>query len=470
MARQPSTWLQVSAQRFETRRMQHALVRGDAGMHDDPLRAQSASLAAGGIVAAVIVAVCVVLAFIKPHGTLGSAQIVLTRETGALYVRLGDTWHPTPNLSSARLAAGAAVDPAIVTQQALAGVKRGPAVGIPGAPAVIGRTVPLRTWTVCDGPDTVVIAGDEASAIQRFDPTRSLLVTPRGESAAITYLLYDGRRAEVDLRNPAVVAALRLDDVVPLPVSRALLDTVPEVAPIAAPHIEDLGASGPSTMAGARVGAVVRVSRAEITEAAEAVDYYVVLADGIQRISEMAADLIRFAYPGGPAVVLTVAPAAIAATRVVHGLPLATLPDRAGTPIGSGSSMMVCARWQADATAAKTNTAVSVGRSSAVDGGLVLAQADGDGPDIDRIVIAAGHSADVRSARIVGDDGHTGPRFVVTDTGVVHGVRDDAAATALGLSEDSGGAPWSILARLPRGPELSVDGAARVHDVLAAPP
>jgi hypothetical protein len=34
-----------------------------------------------------------VLAFVHSSGTLGSAPIVMVRETGALYVRVGDTVH-----------------------------------------------------------------------------------------------------------------------------------------------------------------------------------------------------------------------------------------------------------------------------------------------------------------------------------------------------------------------------------------
>ena len=40
--------------------------------------------------------------------------------------------------------------------------------------------------------------------------------------------MYDGWRAKVDLRNRAVVRALKLDGVIPRPVSRALLDATPE--------------------------------------------------------------------------------------------------------------------------------------------------------------------------------------------------------------------------------------------------
>jgi hypothetical protein len=62
MARQPTTRLQVSGYRFLVRRMEHALVRGDVRMLDDPLRAQSLSLIAGCIVAAIVVAGCAILA------------------------------------------------------------------------------------------------------------------------------------------------------------------------------------------------------------------------------------------------------------------------------------------------------------------------------------------------------------------------------------------------------------------------
>ena len=58
--------LQVSGYRFLVRRMEHALVRGDIRMLDDPLRAQSLSLAAGCVLAAIAVAVCAVLALFQP--------------------------------------------------------------------------------------------------------------------------------------------------------------------------------------------------------------------------------------------------------------------------------------------------------------------------------------------------------------------------------------------------------------------
>ena len=275
--------------------MMHALVRADVAMYDDPLRAQSLSLAVGGLLATLVVVAGAVVGLVRPHGVPDSVPIVIAHDTGALYVRVGDTLHPVLNLASARLIARTAANPVAASDASIADAKRGPLMGIPGAPATIGEPVRGRAWTVCDGDDTVVGLGD--LALDGLDSTRPVLVTPRDEGAATTYLLYDGQRAPVDLRNVAVVRALRLDGVDPVPVSRTLLDVVPEVPAIAAPPIAGAGAPGPPALRGAAIGAVVSIQRAGIVER------YVVLRDGLQSIGDVAADLIGFTYGvhAGPA-------------------------------------------------------------------------------------------------------------------------------------------------------------------------
>lgn len=452
MADQPTTRLAASGHRFLLRRMEHALVRRNIAMHDDPLRTQSLSLVAGCVLAAIAVAACAILAFIRPQGTLGSASIVMVRDSGALYVRIGDVLHPVPNLASARIIAGSAANPVVVAEAVIASTERGPSMGIPGAPAAIGTPLAAPSWMVCDTDRTVVIV----DATDRLDDSRSVLVTPRGEGPATTYLLYDGRRAEVDLRNPAVVRALRLEAVAPVPVSRALLDSVPEVPAIAAPAVDGLGSAGPRSLDGIPVGAVVRVIRADAT------DYYAVLRDGVQRIGEVAADLIRFTYRGLDGVP-TIAPSAIARTSSVDGLAVGHLPQRAREPVGAGSSSAVCAQWRADEGAE-----VLTGKPS-IDAATTLAQADGDGPKVDAVAVPAGRAVDARAVAIVGDDGSAGPRYLISDMGVVYGVHDDDVATRLGLTGSPTPAPWPILAALPRGPELSSEAASIMRDGLMAP-
>jgi type VII secretion protein EccB len=462
MADQPTTRLAASGHRFLMRRMEHALVRRNIAMHDDPLRAQSLSLVAGCVLAVIAVAGCAILAFIRPQGSLGSASIVMVRDSGALYIRRDDVLHPVPNLASARLIAGSAANPVVVAEAAIAGARRGPSMGIPGAPATIGAPLAASSWTVCDTDRTVVIVGADTSGTDRLDDSRSVLVSPRGEGPATTYLLYDGQRAEVDLRNPAVVRALRLEGVAPVLVSRALLDTLPEMPAIAAPVVDGAGAAGPRSLEGTPVGAVVKVVRADAT------DYYAVLRDGVQRIGEVAADLIRFTYRGLDGVP-AVAPSAIARTAVVEGLAVGHLPQRAREPLGADGSAAVCVQWRADQAGDRSRSVVLTGKRNADMGTTSLAQSDGDGPNVDAVALPAGRVVDARAAAIVGDDGTAGPRYLVSDMGVVYGIHDDDVATHLGLTGPPAPAPWSVLAALPRGPELSTEAASVVRDGLAPP-
>lgn len=428
-------------------------------MDVDPMRAQSRSLVAGCVLAAIAVAGCAVLAVVKPQGAVGSAQIVMARESGAVYVRVGDRLHPVFNLASARLVARANATPVVVSERALEPFPRGPRLGIPGAPEAIGAPLDAGPWTVCDAERTVVATGVPLPAL---DPSRTVLVTLRGEGIARTHLLYAGRRAEVDLRDRAVTRALHLDGLVPLPISRALLDTVPEVPAVTAPRVPGAGSPGPGSLGGFGVGTVVRVARADGDE------FFVVLADGVQRVGELAADVIRFAY-GGVGEIPVVTPPTIASVPLVGSLPVADFPRSTRTPIATRDGMAVCASWQPGLDG-PSNVVVGVGDRRVVDGfeATRLAQADGDGPRVDAVALPRGRSAYVRSARIVGDDGSTGPRFLVTDSGVVFGVRSDDDAAFLGLSAPHP-APWSVLAQLPSGPELGAEAASVPRDTVASP-
>jgi type VII secretion protein EccB len=459
MARQPNTRLQVSGYRFLLRRIEHALVRGDVRMLDDPLRAQSLSLIAGCVLAVIAIAGCAILAFVRPQGTLGSAPIVMTRESGALYVRIGDTMHPVLNLASARLIAGNPANPQLVSEAAISGAKRGSQVGIAGAPDTIAPPLDGNesSWTICDdATTTTVIAGRMQD---RLDPGRSVLVVPQSESAATTYLLYGGWRARVDLRNHAVVRALRLDSVAPRRVSRAMLDALPEAPQIAAPRVPGAGSPGPLALHGFTVGTVVRVVRAESAE------YYVVLRDGVQRIGEVAADLIRFTDSQNGRHIVTVAPDVIGTVPMVDDLPVSTFPERGGV----ADQAVWCTRWQ-PAVGGNTNTALLVGDSLPFDGPapVNLAQADGDGPNVDSVFIPPGRSAYVRASGAAGESGSAGALFVINDAGVVFGVHDEDAAKRLGLPAAPVPAPWPVLARLPRGPELSVQAASVMRDSIGA--
>ncbi|OBI34913.1 type VII secretion protein EccB [Mycobacterium colombiense] len=458
MPRQAATWLHFNAYRYLLRRTERGLLGEKIRATGFSSHPRSAPLALGCLVTAVLVAGCAVLGLLRPHVALDRAQIVLSRESGALFVRVGDVWHPVLNLASARLIAATAGDPQPVTESDLGTTKRGPLLGIPGAPQFLGR--PLSPgdmgWSICAGTGastTTVIVGrrSEAAAVHRLAAGRALLVAPA--SGSPTYLLYDGHRAMVDLDDAAVVRALRIEGRTPLLVSQALLNAVPEAAPIAPLRIRGRGARTPA-LPGFAVGSVLRITRADGDE------FYAVLTAGVQRIGQVAADLLRFGNPQETANTISVAPDAIRAAPVVAELPVALFPDRA--PTVSPPPGTLCASWEGAGSGVafleEVGLPIPSGRVP-----VALAQADGDGPAVDAVYVPSGASAYVRA----GDE--AGTRYLIADTGVRFAIHDDDAAHDLGLG-DAGPAPWPLLRLLPAGPELSRQNASIARDVVASSP
>ncbi|GAA3174644.1 hypothetical protein GCM10020255_065190 [Rhodococcus baikonurensis] len=114
MAATPTTRWQVNGYRFLVRRMEHALVRRDVRMLHDPMRSQSRAFTVGIVLAALGLAGCAVLALFRPQDKIGDADIVVAKESGAMFVAMEGTFRPVLNLASARLILGSPGKPAIV--------------------------------------------------------------------------------------------------------------------------------------------------------------------------------------------------------------------------------------------------------------------------------------------------------------------------------------------------------------------
>ncbi len=425
----------------------------------ESIRAPAQSLTVGCVLAVLVLAGCLVLALLRPQSRVATAPIVMERQSGALYVRLGDTLHPVLNLASARLIMKTNADPEPMAASAFGSDKLGPLLGIPGAPQFLGK--PLEEsesqWTVCDNADrtTVIVGGETQSDVLRRD--QALLVTPT--TGGSTYLLFDGRRAVVNPDDAAVARALGLEGQTPVPVSASLLNLIPETPPITEPRIPDVGKRGPDSLPGFSVGSVLRVARSIGDE------YYVVLTDGVQRVGQLAAELVRFSDSQGSRTAVSVAPDVIRATKSVTRLPVSDFPDRA-FPQSVAAGTTVCVRW-AHAASGRATVSFSLGGLPVPVGQapVALAQADGKGPAIDAVYLPPGRVAYVRSTSLSGGDSRAGIRYLISDTGVRFGVDDDDAAKDLGLPATMVAAPWPILAKLPAGPDLSRVNASVAQDV-----
>ncbi|BBY22595.1 type VII secretion protein EccB [Mycobacterium stomatepiae] len=457
MPHQPATWAHVSGYRFLLRRIERALLSGDTGASDEPLRARTMPLTVGCVMAAIALAGCAFIGMLAPQARLDRAQIVMGKETGALYVRVGDTWHPVLNLASARLVAATDANPQPVAESQLRRTKRGPLLGIPGAPQLLGP--PLSgddaIWTICDTngdtATTVVVGPTGGPSVHRLTRDQALLVAPGPGPPA--YLLYNGERAVVDLADTAVVRALRLEGQAPVVVSQALLNAVAEAPPITAPRIRGAGGKA-AGLPGFAVGSVLRITRGDGDE------YYAVLSTGVQRVGQVAADLLRFGDSRGTANIIAVAPDVIRGAQIVDALPVGTFPERAPGPgLASGATTVCVSSAGTGHPDAALLTAdgppLPVGQAP-----VALSQADGRGPALDAVYLPPGRNAYVRG-------NGSGSRYLVTDTGVRFAVHDDDAAHDLGLPTDTVPVPWPILAVLPSGPELSRANASIARDIIA---
>jgi type VII secretion protein EccB len=185
----------------------------------------------------------------------------------------------------------------------------------------------------------------------------------------------------------------------------------------------------------------------------------------VQRISETAADLIRFTDSQDARDIVTVSPDVIGAAPILDTLRVSHFPQQGGV----SNDAVACAVWRLAPSVA--TTAVLMGNSLPADSAspVTLAQADGGGPSVDNVSIPRGRSLYVRSIGISGRSTSTGALYFVDDSGIVFGLRDEDTAKQLGLTGTPIPAPWPVLARLPRGPELSKEAASVTRDSIAGP-
>lgn len=491
MPAQVTTRAQVNGYRFLLRRLQHALIRADSRMIHDPMRGQMRALLTGLAAAVLIAGAAGILAFFKPAPDFGNSSIMLSESDGALYVRIGERLHPALNLASARLTAGRNEVPGRVDRKFLDTVARGPALGIIGAPTTIrsAENPDSSAWAVCDStvtPPVTTSVGDTfvSTTVLASDPVLGpgMLPAVTGQALLVrsgggTYLLYDGVRASIDPSDPVLTAALRSEGVQPREVSVGLLNAFPLVAPIRPVRIDGIGSVTSYLDEEFPVGSLVRTtdSRGE--------QLYVVLSQGLQPISALTADIIRY---GNPESAAGRSPAAISPARLGE-LPLVDVLDVDDYPsttvdmVTAEAAPVVCMSWRRHLGDTSASTTVLLGNRLPIALNarpVPLAGADGAGPGLDAVYLKPGTGQYVQAVN-PGSGQALGDLFYVNDLGLRYPIKDTATASILGLAgvresrdapEHAQPAPWPILSLLPPGPRLSQEAALIAHDGMAADP
>ncbi|WP_424807852.1 type VII secretion protein EccB [Rhodococcus sp. 27YEA15] len=477
MAATPTTRWQVNGYRFLVRRMEHALVRRDVRMLHDPMRSQSRAFTVGIVLATLGLAGCAILALFRPQDKIGNADIVIAKDSGAMFVSMEGTWRPVLNLASARLILGSAAKPAVVKDAEIAAKPRGALVGIPGAPSALPQaSSPTNaSWLICDTVATggsrslssSVLVGEPetGSSASYLGSDRALLVTAGRD----TYLVYDGRRARIDVGDPAITRALGLEGAPSRPISPGMLDAIPEVSSLRAPPIPGAGTPPRYSLQNKTVGSVVKLSTGGDPQ------FYVLLTDGIQKISPAVAQLIYFADSQGANGIPEVTPDAVSSIPSVDEIAVADLPVLAPEIVDDKSAPVSCLQWQpvpvSDGTQGTAATlTVVAGRELPISASarpVTLAQADGAGPNVDSVYVQPGRGGFVQSTGIEADSIRRDSVFYLSDTGVRYGVPDQESANALGLSRAPDRAPWQMLKLLAPGPTLERSNALIAHDGVA---
>ncbi|NNH73236.1 type VII secretion protein EccB [Nocardia uniformis] len=498
---------QVSGWRFLLRRIEHALVRRDVSMRDDPGRGRSTALAVGFALACVGVAGAAVLGFFSPKQSIGDAPIVADKDSGALYVNMGNRLYPALNLTSARLVTGTAGDPQRVGADELAKLPRGPWVGIPGAPGrMIASDNRDSSWTVCDRSrsGSAQVDPDTGQPVATRSPVHTTVlgapltvddeaIRKLGEHEArllrnndTIWLVYrEGTsnvvRAMINLAESAVTLALGLDATAPiLSASDGLIAAIPEVPPLRVPAIDGLGTTTTlSTGMTVQVGSVLTVA-----QPGREAEYYLVSRSGVVRVSAVLAAMVRNADERGEISSQTVNSNLIA-TNLRPGTWPGTqrYPTRPVRLADTGADTVTCLSWERLEGEPSAAITLLVGRR------LPLTTEEQRLPvDLVTAAPSQGKTADAaylprtsgRFIQVTGTEPGSAlaeSLWWISDSGVRYGIAADLGGTgsadptlrALGLGAPVL-APWSVVSLFAVGPTLSQRDARIQHDGIPSNP
>ncbi|OLR95122.1 type VII secretion protein EccB [Actinokineospora bangkokensis] len=461
---------QLQAHQFLVERAVSALVTRETDPEQPPFRRPGYAALGGLGVAVIALAAVGVYGIVVPGGAdswRDGESVVVEKETGTRYVYVDERLHPVENYTSALLALDREAGTVSISRESLAGVARGPRIGIPDAPDSLPGPDRLLAggWTLCSEPApdltgalvprSVLAVGQEPPAGADLGGS-AVLVTVRETGS--TYLVHEGYRhgiAAPDL--PAITAALRPGPA--LRVSPAVVEALPMGLPLA--PIPVPGAGGPST---AVPGRDLRVGQLLITTTSRGEQHWLAEADRLRPISELQYDVQRAyaptaqAYPGGrpqglPLDLLD----AGRARQATASPPRATDPPTERPAFAeTAEDASTCLSFAPGAAVPRVAIGVPVPTTDPMtatprrtEGGVVLA---------DRVSVPAGAAAVVES--MPSEDAPAGTVVVVTDDGVAHPL---ASPDLLGVLGYGGVAPVRVpaglVARLPMASGLSHDAA-----------
>lgn len=470
----PATRHQYSGWKFQVRRTSNGAALHDTRMLTDPLGRQGQALRIGAIIAAVLIVGAGVLAIFRPAGVGGNESVYADRSSGGLYVVVNDQMHPVLNLASARLIVGRPDAPKVVkTSEIDKHHDRGPTLGIEHAPTRMDQASSRDSrWTVCDAATgaasgTTVIIGDPVEGPGRAAPLGDNAgVLVRGGEGSQTWLIWDGKRAKIDLGNSAVSAAvgIGIDTPHPRPINSQLLNLIPESPPLIAPFLANRGDAPRFPWLDDKPAPVV--GSVVVDHQDGRVRNYAVTGDGLQAISPVLAAILRATDSHGLVEPPELTPDQVARMPIASPIPVDNYPAQPLDVADPVTDPVTCAQWVKLAGAPTSSLRMLVGQTLPVaedDKPVTLAP----GPTTAAHVIApAGVGYYVQVTGQEPTSATREARFWVSDLGVRYGLEAAQSSNpveALGLQGDPLPVPWAVLSLLAPGPTLSKTDALLTH-------
>jgi type VII secretion protein EccB len=463
-----TTKVQVSGWRFLLRRVEHAIVRRDTRMFDDPLQFYSRSVMAGVVIAVLICLGAALLAYFKPLGKRGGDQLLVDRTTNQLYVMLPgtDQLRPVYNLTSARLVLGNAGTPSAVKSEELNRMPKGQPIGIPGAPYATPVGPANSTWTLCDTvtkPESVTPALETSVIIRPLQTDASVGPLKPNQAMLVSYkddnwLVTETGRHDIDLADRAVTSAVGIPVTAKAtPISEGLFNALPNAGPWRLPEIP---AAGQPNTVGLPPNLVIGSVFKALTEDGE--QHFVVLPDGVARVNGTTAAAIRATNSYGLVTPPTVEASVVA--KIAEHVFVSPLPDEPLDILLRDEMPTLCWAWQREPGDQAPQTTVIAGRHLPIPAAVMnngIEQIGGDAT----VYIDGGQYIRLQSP----DPRYGESLYYIDPQGVRYGLPNEETGGMLGLSGPVT-APWQVVGLLVDGPVLSKEAALIEHDTLPPNP
>lgn len=452
------------AHKFMQQRLGLALLQGEPDVPESPMRRYNVAAFCGALVSVLLLAGFGIWGLLSPgHATklTDPGQLLVEEETGALFVYSQSERQllPVANYVSARLLLDESeINVRNVTAASLAEFRRGPLVGITGAPDSLPAKEKLvkGPWSVC------VVEGEDSTGGRR--PYTSLIGgtdvggTPVGDSAMV---VNDGRQNWVlwsDRRMRVSATGVRALNAQPRRVPPAWLNAIPAGPDFAAPDVPNRGkrvrAGGRVT---ARVGQIFTVPGV----AGSPDEWYVLLSDGLAQITLTQARLLledpvsKKAYGNKPVRPISIDDATANASRSARNIAGGGLPAVPPKIVNPPLSQPICAVYK---NTRSGSTAATLTHGSTI--GIPVPRKEGTAEHFDQVLLPPGGAVLAGLLPSEGQLNAINTYFLVTDQGYKHALASAEVISKLGYEQaDVAPVPAHLLHPIPDGPALDPQAA-----------